>query len=402
MERKPPESLLRPKKVPQKANWKKSIFFNDGNLFNLGNDLMDNRELKIAKSIAFERILEFMKGYIQILNSRGVKLENIDAIGSAVFRWMDNKKEVSETIKNVTGIDLYILNEKSESLLSLYSIKHTFDISNQNTLAKNEFDDDDVILLVDQGGGSTEISYLYPNHETRFKVDSIDALGTIALSNNFFTLDKSGKTIAPDENTNLISAQFEGVLDLIDLRIANWNNYPELEGQNVIMYAMGSAFSSCLPQQSNFQNHNAKISIKNAWEIVHSIRNKYESEQKEIRSLYKETQQPHKGDRLSDRLSIFYGLPVYLELMALFNCREIHFAGFGLRYGAYIYKYAMSKRFEDISVKIHEDQDEIEFWNKIKDQANIDDFQKYLETYPNGDYTRVAERKIKKILENKS
>lgn len=387
--------IIAPKTVPSNSDWKREHFFNDGDIFNLGNDLIHKSNLDVNKSVAFRRIIDFMKNYVNYLTAFGVDLGNIDAIGTAVFRWLGNQKEVVDKIKAETGINLFILNEKQESILSLYAINYTYNVSNNHPPPKEKFEDDDVILLIDQGGGSTEISYIFPTNEEKLKVDSIDSLGTVALSNYFFTLGKDGNA-DPSENHSSIPTQFDRVKEIIENKINNWKQYPEIEGKNIILYAMGSAFSLCLPKGNNFKNHNAVMHISNAWKIIHLYQEKYETYE-HVGSLYKEIKEEASyGSSKNNKLAILYGLPVYLELMAVFDTRkgEIRFAGFGLRYGAYIYKYKMGRNFEDISVNIFTEDREEETWKKTKIGNKKADYIKYLEQYPSGKYTLIAQKKI--------
>lgn len=335
--------LVAPKEVPEKeANWNKETFFNDGQVFNLGSDYNRyEREVDVDKSIPLEGIIFFISTYKAILVESGVSPRNIVACGTAVFRWMKNQKAVIDKIYQNTGIKLVVLQDDDEALLSLFSVYHTYKFGLGDEKDGN-FKDNDVILLFDQGGGSTEISYFHPSQLKIDKLDSINELGTVALQENFFTLNEKER-INPEANRRRISKQFSRINQFIEEKVVSWKGFPEINQPNVNIYAygMGSALSKFLGTGNNFNQNNKILTIDGMNRRLQEYCSDLDNEKGEVRKLYEAVNSRGGEDskKLERKLVFLYGLPAYIKLLEKFNLKQLCFAGYGLRYGLYIALY---------------------------------------------------------------
>jgi exopolyphosphatase/pppGpp-phosphohydrolase len=263
-------------------------------------------------------------------------------VGTAVFRWMNNQEEVVNHIRNHAGFDIHILKPEDEAFFSGLAILHTykFGATSLDTLGDN-----DVILLFDQGGGSTEVSYFYPTGNPKGEPvkthDSLHSFGTVSLQKMFFELKKKEDSGAPDPtmNRNRISTQFGRVKDYLVERINDWPGFPELGGDNVRIhaYGMGTALSKCLGRGNNFVLHNRVLTIRDMDETLDRQCRELDNSSQQVRTLFAALKQEQVARRkaLSDRLVMLYGLPVYQQLLRKFSLDRLRFAGFGLRYGVY-------------------------------------------------------------------
>jgi exopolyphosphatase/guanosine-5'-triphosphate,3'-diphosphate pyrophosphatase len=105
------------------------------------------------------------------------KVEEYMAFGTAILRQAKNKVEVIKKIKEKTGIDVKIINGQAEAKLMAKGVLSTLDISKRP------------ILIVDIGGGSTELFWL--NKKT--KAISLP-LGATNLTKSFLKHDPPLKT----------------------------------------------------------------------------------------------------------------------------------------------------------------------------------------------------------------
>ncbi len=335
--------LVGPKTPPTKETWKSSAFFNDGQLFPLGSDfdIWKNR-LDIKNSGALEGVCYFVEIYRTLLSGAGMQTKNMHGVGTAVFRWMNNRDEVVSHIRKHAGFDIHILNADDEAYLSGLSTSYTYTFG---TINQDALGEDDVILLFDQGGGSTEVSYFRPTADSTGKqLDSLHEFGTVSLQKMFFEppaeISEDGEPPDPSKSRNKISKQFRIVKDYLVKRIADWPGFPELSGNNVRIhaYGMGTALSKCLRGGNIFAQHNRSLTIREMDETLARQCKELEDSSQQVKTLYAalKQEQARGGKALSDRLVMLYGLPVYQQLLLKFGLDRLRFAGFGLRYGAYL------------------------------------------------------------------
>lgn len=336
--------LVGPKQAPTKETWNRSIFFNDGQLFPLGSDFDVFRGRLDINSGALEGVCYFVERYRTLLSRAGVPMDNMHGVGTAVFRWMNNQEEVVSHIRKHAGFDIHILHPDDEAYFSGFSIfcTYKFGTNSQDTLGAN-----DVILLIDQGGGSTEVSYVYAKGDSQGKPvtkhDSLHKFGTVSLQRMFFELrDKETEDSGPPDptkNDNRISTQFGRVKKHLVERVADWPGFPELRKEDVRIHAfgMGTALSKCLGRGGNFAFHNRVLTIQDMDETLDRHCFDLDNSSQKVKTLYASLQHEHErgGKALSDKLVMLYGLPVYQQLLLKFGLDRLRFAGFGLRYGVY-------------------------------------------------------------------
>jgi exopolyphosphatase/guanosine-5'-triphosphate,3'-diphosphate pyrophosphatase len=117
---------------------------------------------------AFTRVIDVFIEYKQIINS--YKPEKVVAFGTSVLREAANKDEFVEFIKKETGIDVEILDGKEEAHWSYRG-------------AISGLLGDGKIVVIDIGGGSTEVSE--GNLKDAYSVDSVN-VGAVRISERFF------------------------------------------------------------------------------------------------------------------------------------------------------------------------------------------------------------------------
>lgn len=338
--------LVGPKHVPSTID--SATFFNVGSVNNLGssvNRLGGDTDIQCE---GIQGVVRFIREYVTILQHFGVEKSDITAVGTAVFRWIKNQSEVCRAVEQATGISLTIISKSDEALFSLVGV--AFSLGLNHGLNADTFDDDDVILLIDQGGGSTEVSYVFPNNLDAFGVHSIDQLGTIALRDLFLTMGEDGKRLEPSANQRRISAQNERVQAHIAKVIRDWEGYPQLVGKKIHVYAMGSAIVKMHRKSTPALIHNKVTTTKNIRTFVNDAGSKLDESTQQVRTLYKALQaaqgpvsQGEEVGYLDRQLVAVYGLPVYACLLDKFSVDHLRICGYGLRYGAYywIYQYKL-------------------------------------------------------------
>ena len=99
--------------------------------------------------IGKKAIANIIDGLLEAKEQIGFDTYKIKAVTTQALRVANNAKEVLETIKDKTGVEFEVINGEKEALLTLNAVKFRLEQLNIN----NNF------VLIDIGGGSTEISY---------------------------------------------------------------------------------------------------------------------------------------------------------------------------------------------------------------------------------------------------
>jgi len=347
--------LVGPLPVPDSAGWARHPFFNDGRLTFLGAAVGEHNPRLDLNSRAWKNTVAYVNGFREVLERNGVRPEDTCIVGTAVFRWLENRQEVVEEMQRQTGVPLCVLDDDHEAIYSIFSIASTYSVGRSNTDLEAP-DDDTAILLLDQGGGSMEVSYLFPTKRDQWAVDSFENLGTTRLREIFFTLHKDGK-VDPTENRRRVSTQNNRVREFIKQEVARWEGYPALQGKRLVAYAMGSAITNCFPNMSNKKVHNRFVTVERMRQLVDEGCSELDHSKQQVRTIYQELQraeEPAAGpgrrpkkrgrgrdprDVLDSQLVQLYGLPVYARILEKFGLDRASICGYGLRYGVYVGKY---------------------------------------------------------------
>ena len=163
--------LVGPKSVPIQE-WRRNTFCNLGQILNLGDDLDPiTQAVDLANSQKMQELYNFLRTLKGILMEYGVAEGDINAIGTAVFRWMSNRDDVLEEIHRETGIMVKILKAQDEAKLTLQAIGHTYPYRHYGDA--RPLGKDDVIFLLDQGGGSMEVSFMTMGDGSSFQTQPL-------------------------------------------------------------------------------------------------------------------------------------------------------------------------------------------------------------------------------------
>lgn len=331
--------LVAPLRVPE-TEWVPQYFYNTRDISRIGGDVgrLDG-SLAVDRSAGLDRAVNFMRSHQKILTENGVREEHIHAVGTAVFRWLENQSEVVEFMRSQTGVNVKVLADKDEAQMSLAGIAFTHDKRPGGPIIYGQ----DNIMLIDQGGGSTEVSYSSAKG-TEADLYSFDDFGTVALRQKFFTMGAGGR-VDPAENRRRIVTQLERIEALAEERLNDWKGYPKLKGRPLHVYGMGSAITNCYKGLSNFKVHNKPCTIDQMKYVIQMHGNALDYSKEQILTLWKRYKSEEhliakdEWDNLENRLLALYGLPVFVKLLERFGVSQLRICGYGLRYAYYLWKY---------------------------------------------------------------
>lgn len=256
------------------------------------------------------RVLPVIKRMKQKMRSEGVDV--VYTVATAAYRTAKNRDEVIECIRREAGINVRILSKKEESVATMFA----YGISSRYKL---EIQKSRHSVMVDQGGGSTEVSVFNQGElEGSYSIN----LGTTALR-NILTKDVSPTTL-------LIDAFKKSDQMLRERMVAftkNMNTTMQTN-EDTFCVSVGSAITHATGKKNNASQHDSILNYEQIAEKIENITVKLQEKFNTVGDLVRWEQQMT-GDTIDDMLTLRMGLPMYLLLMEKFNIKQIHVCGTG-------------------------------------------------------------------------
>ncbi len=142
----------------------------------LGENFEENR---ILKEIPIYRTIAALKKYKELIDDHGVK--RLAVAGTAVIRESRNRDRFVSLVKEETGLPLKVISGIEEAKLSLKGVFNAIT------------DIDSPVLVVDIGGGSTEIVLAEPGESPMIYYTKSLPLGVVKLTEKFLKHNPPGK-----------------------------------------------------------------------------------------------------------------------------------------------------------------------------------------------------------------
>lgn len=249
------------------------------------------------------------------------KVDVVYSVATAAYRTAKNRDDIISYIKERSGINVRILSKKEESMATLvaYSLSSRY---------KAELNSSPHIIMIDQGGGSTEVSvFENMNLAGSYSIN----LGTTALRNILF-LDS-------DEHTPL-----EEALKKSDQKIKErLNTFYKNMGE--VMYAneesfcvsVGTAITKATGKKNNASQHDTILTQEQIADKISLCNEKILQQFDTVGELNSFDFEASRGNKeLDSIITMRLGLPMFISLMDKFNIKKIHVSGTGLWYGIYL------------------------------------------------------------------
>lgn len=338
--------LLAPRIVPEV--WQEHSFCTISEPIGLGSDVKADEDILPLSSQKLDFVIFWIKLYTTALRNLGVT--EVSAIGTAVFRWLDNQSEVLAAIEKGSGVKIAVISEAEEAELTLRSIPTILERRPGGpTVAEG-----DTVMALDQGGGSLEISWM--KHRVGgaatdpLNVRLFDELGTEALKQMFFTTGGEDQLVAPDKNQTHIHRQMERIQNHARRIVTGWRGSPKASSEQekrLHIFSLGTAITESVGGNS-FEKHCRLITSERMASILSHREEKLAktAEGAQVRSLHKQLvslgsnrNTARKRQDLDNDLAILYGLPVYQRVLEKCGVSETYIWGYGLRHGHYVNEY---------------------------------------------------------------
>ena len=305
-------------------------FTNRGALTFLGNGLDGKGWLdESAVKDTVEKINEFKKEA-----EHGFDVNNIFAVVTGIFRLANNGNDIASLIKQYTDIEITILTEDEEAKYSLMSAMLT---------CKNYLGNNNIGMLIDQGGGSTEIAFgeFSKQEINMLSLQSLD-IGTVVLKNRLFSyLNKNNNITFQDAFDQLIDEERENI---------EGHNKFDYKNRTIKALGVGSGITTMTGKRGNKYQHGSILSIAEIDDIADNILSREHShlaweiypgtdsslpEGKKRRLSYVQRLDKQNPKLIEKEMSMLFGRIAYKELLITYNIDEIMVCGAGLRYGIF-------------------------------------------------------------------
>jgi len=282
----------------------------------MGLDTENNMDLDFYN----EKVIPYIKKMLKFAKNNHVDI--LYTVATAAYRTANNRNEIIDLIRETCGINVKILSKKEEAIATLTAF--VFCKTSEVILNSNLN-----YLMIDQGGGSTEIS-LFKSSEI---IDSYSLnLGTSILKNVMFkeataesSLDKGFK-----DSDKFIKDR---------LNTYFWNPKSSLLNKNKgdFIIANGTAITYATGRRGNKDQHCTiltKDDIQNSIIKFQDFINSNFANSKELLDVLDGPHNEYRG-KIDSILVSRLGLAMFLDIMNEINISHIVINGTGLWYGVY-------------------------------------------------------------------
>lgn len=296
-------------------------------VFSFNNFIRDAAKTETGKGLDEQNMMnmDFFRGRVlPVIRRMKSKMrdEGVDvvyAVATAAYRTAKNRDEIIECIRKEAGINVRILSKKEESVATMFA----YGISSRY---KADILKSRHTVMVDQGGGSTEVSVFNQGElEGSYSIN----LGTTALR-NILTKD-----VLPD--TSMRDALRKSDQMLRERMVAFMKNMgiTMLSDEETFCVSVGTAITSATGKSGNAKQHDSILEYDKISQKIENLTSTILERFDTVGDLVRWEQRM--GDDTMDRnLTMRMGLPMYLLLMDKFNIKSIHVCGTGLWYGIYL------------------------------------------------------------------
>lgn len=272
------------------------------------------------------KIIPVIKKMVRKAEDLGVQV--IYTVATAAYRTAGNRDDIIKLIFKECGLNVKILSKKEESLATATAFLHTKPENAAGKLFSSQN-----ILMIDQGGGSTELTFIDFNEGFNLKSSYSLNLGTTVLKNIFFR--------EADHHTTLEKA-LKDAQKMVKDRLRYFCNLIKdsflSEAPIDFCIAVGTAITRATGKKSNKQQHGTLLTknyLKSKiQEADHELKRKY-FYVSEIKNDIEFHPNGNLKSQLDSLIVMRLGIILFIEIMEHFHIEELMVSGTGLWYGIY-------------------------------------------------------------------
>lgn len=301
-----------------------------GAKFNFGNFFRTTDKVDAGKGLDAHNVMDmrYFSGRVlrSIMHKKMLMLENgvdvVYTIATAAYRTAANREEILDFIRERARINVRILSKIEEAEATLFA--YAFTSAYRAQLLRSS------VIMIDQGGGSTEVS-AFRNNCLVGNPYSMN-LGTTALHNYLFK--------ESDCDTRLEVALKNSDRKIKERLIPFYKNMDEnmVVGDNVFCVCVGTAITRASGRSGNAKQHDKILTREFIQNRIVKAERILVDRAKTVGELDAVLKKLGPNDPYDAELTTRLGLPMFLAIMEKYNIPETHVSGTGLWYGIYLQK----------------------------------------------------------------
>ena len=292
------------------------MFLRDGIKTDTGRGLDKNNvmDMDYFKS----NVLPTIKKHIQTAKQNAV--DCIYSVATAAYRTATNRDEILNCIREEAGLNVRILKKEEEARATIDAF--FFSSHDKLSLTKKKY-----IMVIDQGGGSTEVSlFKEGEYVNSYSIN----LGTEVLRTLLFKESTNQTTLrqALRMTDQLIKDRLEAFYKNM---LANFDS-----NEPIYTIAVGTAITKATGKRGNAKQHGTVLTVERIKEKIASLDDDLKNRYTYAGDLYHDIR--HGGtrsDQIDGDVVMRVGLPMFVELMKKLGIEELTVSGTGLWYGIY-------------------------------------------------------------------
>ncbi len=287
-------------------------FRNQGNLTNLG--MQTETDGSITWDSFSELVLPHIKRHLARLHNHNI--DHVYTIATAALRQATNGAEILQRLFDETGLNVEILTQEQEGRASASAYQWN---------STNERDNN--LLLIDQGGGSTEfLGFNQDLEKLTFKKSPSLQMGTSSVVH---WLTQHASNLSLTHAVKHFQSHFQRILEdsLVELK----------DHMPFMVVGMGSGLTQATHKRGNQKQHGTCLSQERLQtEILFTIADlskefeNFATIDAHLKTLTIESNEHHK---LFDQLTKLLGCTMFNEILSALKVDSITINGLGLRYG---------------------------------------------------------------------
>lgn len=292
------------------------MFLRDGIKTNTGRGLDKNNVMDM--DYFRSNVLPTIKKHIQTAKQNAV--DCIYSVATAAYRTATNRDEILNCIREEAGLNVRILKKEEEARATIDAF--FFSSHDKLSLTKKKY-----IMVIDQGGGSTEVSlFKEGEYVNSYSIN----LGTEVLRTLLFKESTNQTTLrqALRMTDQLIKDRLEAFYKNM---LANFDS-----NEPIYTIAVGTAITTATGKRGNAKQHGTVLTAERIKEKIASLDNDLKNRYTYAGDLYHDI--GHGGtrsDQIDGDVVMRVGLPMFVELMKKLGIEELTVSGTGLWYGIY-------------------------------------------------------------------
>lgn len=301
-----------------------AVRFDFGNFFRLSDKVEAGRGLDARNVMNMDyfttRVLGSILAKKQVLLDRGI--DTLYTVATAAYRTAANREEILDLIRERARINVRVLTKEEEANATLFAYRFT-------SARRMQLLQSPRVVMIDQGGGSTEISVFSQGCCEIVGKYSIN-LGTTALR-NFLFRDSCADTPLEQALRNSDRKIKERLVTFYK----NMDKSMIADGE-MFCVAVGTAITTAAGKGGTAKQHDKILTRDFIQERIAKAEAFIRERVETVGELDAALERLGQNDPFDNELTVRLGLPMYVALMEKYGIQEIHISGTGLWYGIYL------------------------------------------------------------------